>query len=97
MRLEVDPGVQGVDEPSIQAFEFGLHPNPARDYVSIQLDQTQGSDVYIYSPTGELVESITNSSIITRVDVGRYSPGLYMVEVVAQDGSKSTKRLTVVN
>lgn len=97
MRLEVDPGVQDVDEPSVQAFDFGLHPNPARDYVSIQLDQMQGSDVYIYSPTGELVESISNSSLITRVDVGRYAPGLYMVEVVGQDGARSTKRLTVVN
>lgn len=97
MKLDVDPGVQDVDEPSVQAFDFGLHPNPAKQFVSIQLEGMVGSDVNIYSPTGELVESLTNSALITRVDVGQYAPGLYMVEVVGQDGARATKRLTVVN
>lgn len=97
MRLEVDPGVQDVDEPSVQAFDFGLHPNPAIEFVSIQLSEMYGADVHIYSPTGELVEVITNTGIITRLNVGQYAPGLYMVEVVSPEGSRSTKRLTVVN
>ena len=97
MRLDVDPGVQGVEEASVQAFDFGLHPNPARDYVSIQLNGMQGADVFIYSPTGELVESISNSTLITRLNVSGFAPGLYMVEVVGQDRAKATKRLTVVN
>ena len=96
MKIDVDPGVLDVEEPSLQAFQFGVYPNPATDFARLQLEGGAGSMVDVYSPTGELVLSLVMTSESARIDVNDFVPGLYLLEVETTDGSRATQRLTVV-
>ena len=97
MKIDAEPGVQDVDEPTVQAFEFGLHPNPAKDLASVQIENGFGSQLTLYSPTGQIVRSIYVTTQVTRIDLTDFAPGVYLVEVVGTDGPRATQRLTVVN
>lgn len=97
MKIDVDPGVLEVDEPELEVFNFGLHPNPANDIANVQLENALGSQLTLYSPTGELILRQKTTSQITRLDLTDLATGIYLVEVVSTEGSRATKRLTVVN
>ena len=97
MKLQVDPGELDVDEPSAQVFEFGLHPNPARDMASVQVESGFGTQISLYSPTGALISNQLALSQVTRLDLRDLAPGVYLVEVVKSDGARAAQRLTVVN
>ncbi len=57
MKLQVDPGELDIYHPSVQVFEFGLNPNPARDMSSVQIDSGVGTQISLYSPTGALISN----------------------------------------
>ena len=86
-----------VDEPELEAFNFGLHPNPANDIANVQLENALGSQLTLYSPTGELILRQKTTSQITRLDLTDLATAIYLVEVVNTEGSRATKRVTVVN
>ena len=97
MKHQVDPGKLDVDEPSAQVFEFGLHPNPARDMASVQVESGFGTQISLYSPTGALISNQLVLSQVTRLDLRDLASGVYLVEVVKSDGARAAQRLTVVN
>lgn len=97
MKLDVDPGFVGIDEPSAQAFNFGVHPNPANDFATVQLDGRIGSEITLYSPTGAIVSKRITTSYSTKLDLFDLAPGVYLVEVRDSDGARATQRLTVVH
>ena len=97
MKIEVDPGVLEVDEIELEVFNVGLHPNPANDIANVQLENALGSQLTLYSPTGELILSQKTISQSTRLDLTDLATGIYLVEVINKEGSRATKRLTVVD
>ena len=97
MKVEVDPGVLDVEEPALASFSFGLHPNPAQYFANIQLENGFGAQITLFSPKGELISRQMSMSQTTRLNLENLATGIYMVEVVDTDGSRETKRLTVVN
>ena len=97
IKIDVDPGVLDIEEPNLEVFSFGLHPNPAKEVVNVQIENGFGAQLTLYSPKGELIWRQTTTSQITRLDLINLAQGIYMVEVVDANGSRATKRLTVVN
>jgi len=97
MKLEVDPGFVDIDEPTAQAFNFGVHPNPAKDLATVQLEGRVGAEITLYSPTGAIISKRISTAYSTKLDLGDFSPGIYMVEVRDTDGARATQRLTVVH
>jgi hypothetical protein len=97
MKLEVDPGFVDIDEPTAQAFSFGVHPNPAKDFATVQLEGRVGAEITLYSPTGAIISKRFSTSYSTKLDLGDLSPGIYMVEVRDTDGARATQKLTVVH
>ncbi len=97
MKVQVDPGELDIEEPILEHLSFGLHPNPARDVANVQLENGFGSQLTLYSPTGELISRQTIRAQFTSINLIDLAPGIYMVEVIDTEGFRVTKRLTVVN
>ncbi|HSO85406.1 MAG TPA: T9SS type A sorting domain-containing protein, partial [Draconibacterium sp.] len=65
---------------------FSFYPNPVSQYLNIQLDSAQPGDFYtIYNINGEKVVSNQIGSLLTTVNFGSYSPGIYLLRVVSGD------------
>lgn len=96
LRLDVNPGVVDIEEISIAAFEFGLHPNPARNHATIQLEAFKDTHVRLFSLDGKIILSYSPISATSKLDLTNLSSGLYTVEVIDDSGARATQRLTVI-
>lgn len=96
LRLDVDPGVVDVEQISIPAFEFGLHPNPARDHATIQLEVFNDTQVRLFSPEGKIIRSYSPRSATSQLDLTDLASGFYTVEVIDDSGARANQRLTVI-
>lgn len=84
--------VQKEEEDSIE--EFIILPNPAKDWLTIKLDNTPINSLYIYNILGELVyeqNSILDAEI--SIDASTLSKGLYTVKVKTQEKLLTQKLL----
>ena len=67
-----------------------LYPNPANDYVWIQLPQdTPEGIITVYDMHGRAIASISFETSAVRVDISHYAPGLYMMVNEAKPGQSS--------
>lgn len=73
--------------------QVSLHPNPAKDYVTISCENEIQS-VSVYSMTGELVENIKVQNREHSLVTTHYKGGIYFVRINSEKGSL-TKRLIV--
>ena len=78
--------------------EIDLFPNPAQESIQINSPEPIGEStmINIYSSEGVMVHSVSqndisvNSSII-KVDIKHLNPGLYILEIVSKNFSKTLK------
>ncbi|PCJ81666.1 MAG: hypothetical protein COA49_03925 [Bacteroidetes bacterium] len=96
LKLDVNPGVVDIEEVSVATFEFGIHPNPAKDQTTIQIEDFNGSTVNLYNPVGQIVATYHPSNVTTKLDIKTLASGSYMVEVIDASGVKAAKRLNVI-
>ena len=96
LKLDVNPGVVDIEEISIAAFEFGLHPNPARSHATLQLEAFIDTQVRLFSPDGKIILSYSPISATSKLDLTNLASGLYTVEVIDDSGARATQRLTVI-
>jgi hypothetical protein len=96
LKLDVNPGVVDIEEISIAAFEFGLHPNPARSHATLQLEAFIDTQVRLFSPDGKIIFSYSPTSATSKLDLTNLASGLYTVEVIDDSGARATQRLTVI-
>ena len=77
----------GVGSASSKDFEFEgveIYPNPTSDYVNIIDDKgtLQGGSATIYDMQGKRLDVVRNfSGNTTRIDISRYSKGVYFMEL----------------
>lgn len=79
------------------ALSVNVFPNPATNFISITLDNNEGSDVNcsIFDINGKKVfESNDNTSLLTGIDISNFEKGIYSV-VIQKDGSSETKTLLI--
>ncbi len=62
-----------------------LFPNPTTDFINITTQSRNGYQATIYSITGQQIMSRTFTTSENRLDVSRFSNGMYLLEIVDQD------------
>lgn len=74
-----------------------LYPNPVSNRATLELFETPNEEVHfdLLTPTGQVLQSWTNPSGDTRVDIhfGTYPQGLYFLRIQFGDDSVQTLRL----
>lgn len=70
-------GFTGLEERSEP--EFRIYPNPGGQVLHIETS-TRGNQITISSITGEIVEEISSSGLISVIDISDLSPGVYLVQ-----------------
>ena len=84
-------GIQNVS--SDRTFQSVVYPNPAQNSVRIRLDdKVQIESVIVYDLSGKVLIRESQSK---RLDVSRLSTGLYLVDVVTQQGDVYSDKLLI--
>lgn len=79
-----DEGTLGIDSEDEIMEHIKIYPNPVRDYLNINVNNTLNSDVRInlYDLNGKLiVEKEINASMDSRLDMTKLSHGLYFLTI----------------
>jgi hypothetical protein len=71
------------DAQPLPAFSFALFPNPAHDYVTVNLTGAVLDVVTVYNVFGEVVKTQTRD---TQLYVGDLAPGIYFLQVSTRNG-----------
>ena len=70
--------------------EFMMYPNPAKDYVTIDLsDLTSNATVVIYDYLGRLVKKESLNTTSSRIETSNLQKGTYIVKVDSDNGLAS--------
>ena len=91
--ITVNPN--GVEE--VENAAFNLYPNPARDIVTIQLNENllAGTQIGVYNMLGEeIMASIATNSNEVKFSLKGFEPGMYFVRVASSNGTY-TQKLTL--
>lgn len=90
--------VQALKNESFRNSDFILYPNPATDFVQINLkkDSEKIKTIVIYDVVGKIVKTINdiNSSEI-KVTTSDFSKGLYLIEISNEENVKLVKKLVI--
>ncbi|MFT7613979.1 MAG: hypothetical protein ACI9J3_002960 [Parvicellaceae bacterium] len=83
-----------VDEYDLSA-AMNMYPNPANDYVDVQLGVENAENITLMDMTGKIIQSQSMTNNRIRLDVNGLGAGVYLVTVQTQEGTKITKRLVI--
>jgi hypothetical protein len=86
--IESSDALLGVAQNTI--LDFNVYPNPASDFITIQLNNTEVSKISIYNILGKEVLS-QNELIDNRVDVSNLNEGIYFIKIQALEKSITKK------
>ncbi len=86
----VNVGTLGTSEANRQ--NLNVYPNPVLDVLNIDSD-SKLSGVTVYDLTGKAVSSHTMAAQKNQINLSKLSPGVYVVTVQTEAGSKTVKIL----
>ncbi len=77
------------DEEDLNAIEaplLSLYPNPSSDFITLRCEECQSLDVYIYDMIGRRIpaQRLSDDDGI-QFDIRQWIPGMYLMQVYAQD------------
>jgi type IX secretion system substrate protein len=73
-----------------------IYPNPASDYINIQTDNTGAIRMAkLYDWNGKTVLSIGQLSNDSRIDIKTIPPGIYILMIFYQDGTKESHKVSI--
>jgi PKD repeat protein len=73
----------GVNELQANAMNVVVYPNPANDFIQVEIQGTSNFQYAIYNVVGELVTSDNSLTSLKRLDVSAYPQGLYTLRIVS--------------
>lgn len=74
----------GINENA--ATQLNVYPNPIEDYLNIENDDANISNVCIYDMNGKLlIEHKTGNSAIIRININHLASGMYMVKSISEN------------
>jgi hypothetical protein len=89
-------GVDINNDVTKPVFDFMLYPNPAKGKVSFNIDFVEaGGRVVLTDMYGKQVKTQPLTIGTNQVDINTLSKGFYLVSVITNDGSRTTKKLIV--
>jgi len=74
-------------------FDNGIkvYPNPASDYITVEVENNSGMTLNIYNAVGQLVKSKKIAHNKTQIDIRYLNNGIYMIEMKSQTSLQSQK------
>jgi len=92
--------IKGVDPAGNEAVLFNsglkIFPNPARDHVRIIADR-RIDRISLYNPEGSVSYTKMVGANQAVVDLGDFSPGMYVVEVLYEDRTVEVRKVAVIS
>ena len=82
----------GIKEHS--SFAVALYPNPSSDVINLSSDKKL-SQLTVISASGQVVLNQELSGQNTRIDISSFDEGIYLVNLVSEDGSQANRRFVV--
>jgi hypothetical protein len=73
--------------------DFILYPNPSNGDINISFKDSKERDIIIRNINGNIIYS-KSSNFSTILDLGKYSTGIYLIEISTESGNL-TKKLTI--
>ena len=73
--------------------QIAIAPNPVIDMFNISGMEKGKNTILIYSNDGKLIKSQVTGTTTYNVDISNFSAGLYMVRILNENGSNTTKRI----
>jgi hypothetical protein len=73
----------GVNELQANAMNAVVYPNPANDFIQVEIQGNSNFQYAIYNVVGELVTSDNSLTSLKRLDVSEYPQGLYTLRIVS--------------
>ena len=80
---------------SIQEAGLEIYPNPTKDYLTIQSEEKEITQIDIYSTLGQKVFSQKVLSREVNIDVSHFMAGVYWLSVRMRDGRVLTEKVLV--
>ena len=75
----------------IHSNKIDLYPNPAKDYVIVELENGYKNIITISDLKGNILISKKSSSIINSIDISSLKNGLYILRVISNDAIYTDK------
>jgi len=72
--------VTGITQTDVA--EINIYPNPATDFITIDIQKKKPAELKIYNACGILIDKFSNPD---RIDVSEYSAGLYFISIVSEN------------
>ena len=91
--LSVTDGVSVNETPSTET--YNIFPNPVKDVLTVKGENMK--QVVIYNSVGQMVETINAESDEVRVNVSAYNNGMYLINVIDNNGEMTTTKVSVLH
>lgn len=83
--LSIREFITSIPDISDRGIKISLYPNPASDFVTIDVDNSMlGSSYYVIDQAGRQVLTGRISTLITTVDINHLDNGMYFIQVGSQ-------------
>ena len=88
-----DANPVGISENVEEFHKLQLFPNPARETVWLQLNTNERASMVLRNKLGQVVQQQELINAQTLIDLSSLRSGLYLVEVLHENGERSVQRL----
>ena len=85
-------GTAAIDEIANETYK--IYPNPANEILSIEGENIK--QVNVYNTVGQLVKSVSCNDNTVKVNVGDLQNGMYIVNVIDNNGDMMSKKVSVL-
>ena len=91
--LSVTDGTSINETPATET--YNIFPNPVKDVLTVKGENMK--QVVIYNSVGQMVETINAESDEVRVNVSAYNNGMYLINVIDNNGEMTTSKISVIH
>lgn len=82
----------GILDFETQLFPFTIYPNPASDYLVVELPENHSKvEINIFNLIGDLESSLTSGREIINIDISHLKNGAYVIQINSEDGISRQK------
>jgi hypothetical protein len=74
---------------------YNVYPNPVKDVLTVEGQDIEQVDVF--NTMGQLVKTVKCNDNIVNVNVSDLQNGMYIVNVIDNNGEVSSKKISVLN
>jgi len=95
MKGQIVVGTVGVKEQNDAIGNINLFPNPAKDHLNLELNNTSYSDYAIYDTQGKLIKEEKNINLKNSIDLVGINSGLYSLKLSTKSGQFENYKFVV--